>query len=202
VEGQHTPDGQAGGDQVDQVLALVRSQPLERSGEHHSPEGFPGHHLHIVTSNALARRTRRVLATPATREGWALYCESLMAEEGFFDPAQRFFQAHHLLWRALRVQLDVALHTRGMTWREASRMLQEEIGFTATLADAEAKRYCAYPTYQLCYAVGRREILRLRDDARGARGDRFSLRAFHEELLSYGSYPTALARWGMGLASP
>jgi uncharacterized protein (DUF885 family) len=61
-------------------------------------------------------------------------------------------------------------------------------------------RYCAYPTYQLCYALGRREILRLRDDAREARGAMFSLRAFHDELLTYGALPTPLARWGMGLA--
>ena len=163
-------------------------------------EGFPGHHLQIVTGNGLPRRLRRVLATPATREGWALYCESLMAEEGFLEPPQRFFQAHHLLWRALRIVLDVSLHTRDMTWQQASKTMQDELGFEAPLADAEAKRYCAYPTYQLCYAVGRREILQLREDARSARGARFSLSAFHAELLAYGSYPTALARWGMGLA--
>jgi uncharacterized protein (DUF885 family) len=164
-------------------------------------EGFPGHHLQIVIGNSLPRRFRRVLSSPASREGWALYCESLMAEEGFLEPPQRLFQAHHLLWRALRITLDVSLHTRGMTWREASRALQDELGFDASHADAEAKRYCAYPTYQLCYAVGRRDILRLREDARAARGPKFTLRAFHEDLLRYGAYPTALARWGMGLQS-
>ena len=163
-------------------------------------EGYPGHHLQIVTGNALSRNVRRILSTPATREGWALYCEALMADEGFLEPPQRFFQAHHLLWRALRIIIDVSLHTRGMTWQEASTMLQDELGFDAGLADAEARRYCAYPTYQLCYAVGRREILQLRDDARKARGAKFSLSGFHNELLAYGSYPTALARWGMGLA--
>ncbi len=165
-------------------------------------EGYPGHHLQIVTGNSLPRNVRRILSTPATREGWALYCESLMADEGFLEPPQRFFQAHHLLWRALRIIIDVSLHTRGMTWQEASKMLQDELGFDARLADAEARRYCAYPTYQLCYAVGRREILQLRDDARRSRGTKFSLSAFHDELLTYGSYPTALARWGMGLSDP
>ena len=163
-------------------------------------EGFPGHHLQISIGNALKRRVRRVLATPASREGWALYCETLMGEEGFLTPEQRFFQAHHLLWRALRIILDVSLHTRGMTWPEASRLLQDELGFDAGLADAEARRYCAYPTYQLCYAVGRRDILKLREDAKRVRGAGFSLRDFHDGLLSYGSYPTALARWGMGLS--
>ena len=143
---------------------------------------------------------RRVLATPAAREGWALYCESLMAEEGFLSsPGERLFHAHHLLWRALRVILDVKLHTKKMPVADAARLLRDELGFTDVAAAAEVARYCAYPTYQICYAVGRRDILQLRDDARRARGSDFSLSDFHDELLSYGGLPTALARWGMGL---
>ena len=164
-------------------------------------EGVPGHHQQITVANRLPGIMRRVLATPAAREGWALYCESLMAEEGFLSsPAERLFHAHHLLWRALRVILDVKLHTKGMPVAEAARLLRDELGFTEPAAAAEVARYCAYPTYQLCYAVGRRDILRLRDDARRARGADFSLAAFHDELLAYGGLPTALARWGMGLA--
>jgi uncharacterized protein (DUF885 family) len=164
-------------------------------------EGVPGHHQQIAVANRLPGIMRRVLATPAAREGWALYCESLMAEEGFLaSPGERLFHAHHLLWRALRVILDVQLHTKGMAVIEAARLLRDELGFTEAAAAAEVVRYCAYPTYQLCYAVGRRDILRLRDDARRARGSDFSLAAFHDELLGYGGLPTALARWGMGLA--
>ncbi|HEY9448466.1 MAG TPA: DUF885 domain-containing protein [Gemmatimonadaceae bacterium] len=163
-------------------------------------EGIPGHHQQIAVGNTLPRVVRRVLATPVTREGWALYCESLMAEEGFLaTPGERLFHAHHLLWRALRVILDVQLHTKGMSVLDAARTLRDELGFTEAVAAAEAARYCAYPTYQLCYAVGRRDILKLRDDARRQRGNGFSLAAFHDELLSYGGLPTALARWGMGL---
>jgi uncharacterized protein (DUF885 family) len=163
-------------------------------------EAIPGHHLQIVTANALERPLRRVVATPAAREGWALYCETLMAEQGFLATREsRFFQAHHLLWRALRVTLDVSLHTLGMSRATASRILRETLGFDEASAESEVRRYCAYPTYQLCYAVGRRDILQLRDDARAARGESFSLAGFHQELLSYGAYPTVLARWGMGL---
>ena len=164
-------------------------------------EGVPGHHLQIVTANRLSRIVRRVLSSPAAQEGWALYCESLMVEEGFIsDPAVRFFQMHHLLWRALRVILDVSLHTKGMSVDKASSLLRDELSLDDAVARAEVVRYCAFPTYQLCYAVGRREILRLRDDTRAARGASFSLRAFHDELLGYGALPTPLARWGMGLA--
>jgi uncharacterized protein (DUF885 family) len=164
-------------------------------------EGVPGHHLQIVTANGLQRTVRRVLSSPIAQEGWALYCENLMAEHGFIrDPAARFFQTHHLLWRALRVILDVSLHTKGMTVDKATAILRDELSLEESAARAEAVRYCAFPTYQLCYAVGRRDILRLREDARAARGASFSLRDFHDELLAYGALPTPLARWGMGLA--
>lgn len=165
-------------------------------------EGIPGHHLQMSIGNTLPSVPRRVLSTPAAREGWALYCELLMAEMGFLDSAgERFFQAHNLLWRALRVLLDISLHTKGMSMEEAAGCLRDELGFETHIAEAEAKRYCAYPTYQLCYAVGRRDILALREDLRKARAEEFSLAKFHEELLQYGSLPTALARWGMGLAA-
>jgi uncharacterized protein (DUF885 family) len=164
-------------------------------------EGIPGHHLQMSIGNRLESIPRRVLSTPAAREGWALYCESLMAEMGFLDSApERFFQAHHLLWRAVRVILDVSLHTKGMSMEDAAARLRDELGFEPHIAEAEAKRYCAYPTYQLCYAVGRRDILALRDDLRRVRAEEFTLASFHEELLQYGALPTALARWGMGLA--
>lgn len=164
-------------------------------------EGVPGHHLQIVTANGLDSHVRRVLASPAAQEGWALYCESLMTEQGFIaDPETRFFQVHHLLWRALRVILDVSLHTKGMAVETAVGILRTELGLEENAARAEVIRYCAFPTYQLCYALGRRDILQLRDDARQARGSDFSLRSFHDELLSYGALPTTLARWGMGLA--
>jgi uncharacterized protein (DUF885 family) len=61
------------------------------------------------------------------------------------------------------------------------------------------RRYCAWPTYQLSYAIGRRELLALREDRRAQDGAAFSLRAFHDDVLSYGGLPVSLIRWGMGL---
>lgn len=164
-------------------------------------EAVPGHHQQIVTANGLERTVRRVLGTPAAREGWALYCETLMAEHGFLaSAAERFFHAYHLLWRALRIVLDVSLHTKRMSTAAAAAMLQDGLGLEQGAAAAEVARCCARPTEPLCYAVGRRDVLQLRDDARRARGGAFTLAAFHDELLQYGALPTALARWGMGLA--
>lgn len=107
----------------------------------------PSYHLMHAVNGIFLLLAR----TPAAREGWALYCESLMAEMGFLDSAEeRFFQAHNLLWRALRVILDVSLHTKGLSTLDAAARLREELGFEPNFAEAEAKRYCAYPTYQLC----------------------------------------------------
>jgi hypothetical protein len=164
-------------------------------------EGYPGHHLQLVLAQANASETRKNVYTPLTLEGWALYCEELMADEGFYvSEEERFFQRVHLLWRAMRIVLDVGLHTRGMSYDEAVGQMVDEVHMERSLADAEVSRYCATPGYQICYGVGRRELLRLRDDFRAARGAAFSLRGFHDAVLSYGGLPVTLMRWGLGLS--
>lgn len=163
-------------------------------------EGYPGHHLQFLMAQQQERVVRKLLGTPLTIEGWALYCEEMMAEEGFYQRVEeRFFQRVHLLWRALRIVLDVGLHTRGMSVREATDILVNRVHFERTNAEAEVRRYCAYPGYQLCYAVGRRELRDLREAYRKAQGPAFSLRAFHDAALRYGGLPVSLMRWGMGL---
>jgi uncharacterized protein (DUF885 family) len=165
-------------------------------------EGYPGHHLHMLTSQELPSLVRRVVWSPLTVEGWALYCEDMMGEEGYYqDPSVRFFQQIHLLWRAVRVILDVGLHTRGMSPDAAIVYLLDKVPITHAEAVAEVRRYCGSPGYQICYAVGRREILSLREDYRIRAGVSYSLRGFHDALLAYGGLPVSLARWGMGLQS-
>ena len=163
-------------------------------------EGYPGHHLHLVHAQAQRSDTRKNVWTPLTVEGWALYCEDMMGEEGFYrSEEEEFFQRVHLLWRATRVLLDVGLHTRGMTFDQAVDQFVTELHVDRANAEAEVRRYCAEPAQPLCYAVGRREILELRQDFRAARGAGFTLRGFHDALLRYGGLPVALIRWGLGL---
>jgi uncharacterized protein (DUF885 family) len=164
-------------------------------------EAYPGHHLQLVTAQELSSEVRRHLWTPIMVEGWALYCEQLLDEAGYYrTPEQRLFQLVNLLWRAIRVVLDVGLHTRGMTPAEAVDYMVEHLPIERRSAEAEVRRYCAWPTYQLCYAVGRRELLRLREDWQEATGPDFDARRFHDTLLSYGGLPVSLARWGMDMA--
>jgi len=163
-------------------------------------EGYPGHHLQLVIAKESSSHVRKNLWTPLTVEGWALYCEDMMGEEGFYASDQElFFQRVHLLWRAMRILLDVGLHTRGMTCEQAVDQMVNELHVERGNAEAEVRRYCAWPAYQLCYAVGRRELLRLRDDFRKAKGSHFTLRAFHDAVLPYGGLPVTLIRWGLGL---
>jgi uncharacterized protein (DUF885 family) len=99
----------------------------------------------------------------------------------------------------VRIELDIALHTRGLAPSAAVDRLVERIPMERTAAEGEVRRYCAWPTYQLSYALGRRELLALREAWRRTAGADAPIRAFHDALLAYGGLPPSLARWGMGL---
>ena len=163
-------------------------------------EAYPGHHLQLLTSQGLGSEVRRHIWTPVMVEGWALYCEQLVEEGGFYRTEEaRLFRLLNLLWRAIRVVLDVGLHTRGMTPAEAVSYMLEHLPIERASAEAEVRRYCAWPTYQLCYAVGRRELLQLRAAWQQRDSSGYSARRFHDEVMSYGGLPVTLARWGMDL---
>ena len=164
-------------------------------------EVYPGHHLQLASMQGLGSEVRRHIWSPVMVEGWAVYCEQLMAEAGYYPTAEaRLFQLVNLLWRAIRIVLDVGLHTRGMTPAQATDYMVEHLPMERANAAAEVARYCAWPTYQLCYAVGRRELLTLREAYRQRNGSGAELRRFHDELMGYGGMPVSLARWGMDLA--
>jgi uncharacterized protein (DUF885 family) len=166
-----------------------------------SHEAYPGHHLQLLTAQGLGSEVRRHIWSPVMVEGWALYSEQLMDETGFYRTEEaRLFRLLNLLWRAIRVVLDVGLHTRGMTPAAAVDYLVEHLPIERPSAEAEVRRYCAWPTYQLSYAVGRRELLRLRDAYRERDPAGYSPRKFHDEVMRYGGLPVTLARWGMDLA--
>ena len=104
-------------------------------------ETYPGHHLQLVTSQHLTSEVRRHLWTPVMVEGWALYWSSSMVEVGYYQtPEQRLFQLVNLLWRAIRIVLDVGLHTRGMTPKEAVDYMVEHLPIERRSAEAEVRR--------------------------------------------------------------
>ena len=158
-------------------------------------EAFPGHHVQLSAANRAASPVRRQIGTPVLIEGWALYCEEMMGEEGFYeDPRTRLLQLKDYLWRSCRVVIDVGLHTRGMGVEEASRILVDVAKINPVSALGEVKRYSKTPTQPLSYAVGKREILRLREEVQRQEGRSFSLSNFHRQLLRFGSLPPARIR--------
>jgi len=158
-------------------------------------EAYPGHHLQLVHANRHPSRLRRLFTNNLFCEGWALYCEQLMRELGFIaSPTGHLMQLRDQLWRACRIVVDAGLHTRGMSVEEAVRWLVEEARLEEPNAVAEVKRYTTSPTQPMSYLIGKLQLLRLRDEYRARAGDRFTLRTFHDALLSHGTLPPALVR--------
>ncbi len=158
-------------------------------------EGYPGHHLQFSHANKNSSLIRRILGTNVFIEGWALYCEELMWEQGFYtDPKTRLLQLKDILWRACRVVIDVQLHTGEMTIDDAVKMLVETALLEKENAISEVKRYSQSPTQPMSYLAGKLAILDLRNEYKKVRGEQFNLKEFHDRLLSFGSLPIQLIR--------
>jgi len=158
-------------------------------------EAYPGHHLQLVHSNKIKSKVRRQFGTSLFAEGWALYCEELMYEQGFYTkPQTRLLQLKDQLWRACRVVIDASLHTHRMSFDRAVEMLVDVAKLEKTNAIAEVKRYSYDPTQPMTYIMGKMEILKLRDDFKKASGKAFNLKKFHDQLLSYGTIPVRMVR--------
>ena len=153
-------------------------------------EAWPGHHLQFVTANQtpVARSLPRLLNPSATLyEGWALYSEQLMHEQGFLArPESHFLLLKDRLWRALRVLLDVDLHTRGLSLDAAANRMTHHLGFTRDQALADLTWYTRSPTVPLSYATGWFIINSVRDHLHRHHAT-FNLKQFHDQLLSQGS---------------
>ncbi len=159
-------------------------------------ESYPGHHLQALRAQENPRLFRKVHQSPLFSEGWGLYCEELMYETGFFKnpKATRLTQLRLRLWRAARVILDANLHTGKMSYDEARKFLVDQVRFEESSTAGEVNIYAFRPTYAISYIVGFHEILKLRDEYRGRAGERFSLKEFHDRLLTRGSMPFRLIR--------
>jgi len=151
-------------------------------------EAFPGHHLQFVTANRNPNNSLpRLLNSSATLyEGWALYCEDMMQEKGFLDkPEHHFMMLRDRLWRALRVMLDVQLHTQGLSIDAAAQRMCDVLGFSIDQAKADLSWYSSSPSTPMSYATGWALIKALREDE-SKKAD-FNLKNFHDRLLSVGS---------------
>jgi len=193
------PPGDLGEEEVRAILRGHSLASLRTTGVH---EAYPGHHLQLVSANFAPTLARRIAGLPdggnLLVEGWAFYCEELMDREGFLDdPVVRLMRLNDQLWRACRVVIDVELHSDRMGLAEAVDFLVREASMNRREAELECRRYAEEPGQAMSYLLGKREVTRLAERWSGERGG--TLRAFHDELLSWGSLPPAAIAWGMGL---
>jgi uncharacterized protein (DUF885 family) len=151
-------------------------------------EAIPGHHFQLALQQEDANlprfRSDAILyeGTTAFVEGWGLYAEALALENGWYDKDEpgRLGALEGQLFRARRLVVDTGLHTKGWSRRRAV-----EYGIT----DSEVDRYVASPGQACSYMIGELKLLALRDKARRELGDRFSLKEFHNVVLTTGAVP-------------
>lgn len=161
-------------------------------------EAYPGHHMHYCIVKQLNSKIRRQFVDTVFVEGWGLYTEDLMWEAGYFeDPRVRLIQLVNALWRAVRVVVDVSLHTRLKSVEECIAMLVDVSRLEPVNAAVEVARYAATPTQAASYLLGKTRLMAIRDACRQEAGQSFDLKAFHDELLSYGAISPSLVRGQM-----
>jgi uncharacterized protein (DUF885 family) len=163
-------------------------------------EAMPGHYVQLLYHRELPTDLRKVFPSQCLVEGWAHYVEQMMVDEGLGDgdPAVRLAQLRRALQRHARWSATLSLHALGGTIDEAARAFSEIAYFAPFPALRETQRATYDPTY-LCYALGRMQILSLREAYRSyrlTRGEPFSLREFHDRLLTLG-LPLPMARHAM-----
>lgn len=156
-------------------------------------EAIPGHHYQISLQqeDTLLPKFRRFsVGNNAYVEGWALYCESLGKELGLYtDPYQYMGALGDEMHRAIRLVVDVALHTKGMTREEAIAYMTTNEPISEAGATAEIERYMAIPGQALGYKIGALKIRELRTKYTQQLGSKFNLAKFHHAILKDGSMP-------------
>lgn len=159
-------------------------------------EAYPGHHWHLAwlaanAASGAARPLRFVFGSTYFVEGWGLYTEDLLREQGFFrTPEQELCQRDYRLFRAARIVVDTSLHLGEMTIEEAVDYMATHTSLSRETAQAEVLRYCAWPTQASSYLTGALEIDRMR--ARWLQEARGSLKDFHDRAAGSGRLPIGL----------
>lgn len=158
-------------------------------------EAFPGHFVQGLWERRAPSKTAMILESDSYVEGWAHYCEQMMIEEGLDggDKNLRLVMLHDALLRCCRYIVGISMHTRGMTLDEAISFFMQEGYQERANAEREAKRGTLEPTY-LVYTLGKLQLLALRKEYKDLKGSRFSLKDFHDRVLSLGAPPVKIIR--------
>ena len=155
-------------------------------------EVYPGHFLHYQHLRQVESKVRKstLFAPGSFVEGWAHYCEHMMAEAGFRrgDVTIRLGQLAEALVRLARFVVAIRLHCEDLSVEQGMRVFRDEAFLEEATARREAERGTFDPMY-LVYSVGKLMMLKLRRDYKDAQAGKFSLRTFHDAVLAQGSAP-------------
>jgi uncharacterized protein (DUF885 family) len=174
-------------------------------------EAIPGHHLQLAIASErtdLPAFRRLSWGHTAFVEGWALYTERLADEMGLYESdLDRLGMLASDSWRACRLVVDTGLHAMGWTRQQAIDFMNAHAPVSRDEIVVEVDRYIGMPGQALAYKVGQREILRLRDEARAARGADFDIKAFHDTVLGGATISLRVLRdrvgaWSAGGQAP
>jgi uncharacterized protein (DUF885 family) len=136
---------------------------------------------------------RRNLYLSAYGEGWALYCEYLGTEMGFFkNPYTRFGKLTYEMWRACRLVIDVGIHAKSWSREQAVEYLADHTALSMHEVNTEVIRYISWPGQAVSYKIGELKIRELRKKAEDSLKEKFDIRAFHDMILSQGTVTLAI----------
>ena len=155
-------------------------------------EAVPGHHLQLSLALELDEMPefRKHQGYTAFVEGWGLYAEGLGAEMGFNkDPYAKYGRLTYEMWRAIRLVVDTGMHSMGWSRQQAIDYFTANTSKTEHDITVEVDRYIVWPGQALAYKIGELKFKELRAYAKKELGEKFDVRAFHDEVLSNGALP-------------
>ena len=160
-------------------------------------EVYPGHFLHYQHLRQVSGTFKKsiLFSSTAMVEGWAHYAEQMMVDAGFRkqDPSIRLGQLAEALIRLCRLIVGIRLHCEDLSVEQGVRIFRDEAYLEEAAARREAERGTFDPSYVL-YSLGKLMVLKLRNDYKALKGDKYSARAFHDALLGNGTVPLWLQR--------
>jgi hypothetical protein len=159
-------------------------------------EGYPGHHLQLSIANNYPSIIRKTFFDYFFAEGWALYCEELMAQCGLYEDSLAAIMKvlYGVRFRAVRIIVDVMLQTRQYTYEDAVNFMVSTLYGDSSYYAREVKRYITSPGQPSSYLAGKLQIVDLLHEYKKVKGDNFNLKEFHDNLLSHGTIPISLVR--------
>jgi uncharacterized protein (DUF885 family) len=186
-----TPDGSRPGRiRVNTYQVTERNLDEVEATAYH--EGLPGHHLQLSIAQELedVPTFRKYESFTAFVEGWGLYAERLGKDIGLYqDLYSDYGRLEGDIERAIRLVVDTGVHNQHWVREQMVDYFHDHSAIAEAEVQAEVDRYVAWPSQALAYKAGQLKILELRERARKALGDKFDLRAFHDQVLDSGALP-------------